>query len=57
MLIVTSKNADVYKAARNLEGVNVCSVNSLNVDLLAPGAVAGRLTLWSESALKEMEKW
>jgi len=56
ILIVTKDNAPVYKAARNLEGVEICTVESLNAELLAPGAEAGRLTLWSEEALKELEK-
>jgi len=55
ILIVTGKNADVFKAARNLPGVDVCSVRNLNAELLAPGCVPGRLTLWSEAAIKELK--
>lgn len=29
---------------------------SLNVDLVAPGAEAGRLVVWTESAIKELGK-
>lgn len=57
LLIVTAKDGGIYKAARNLSGVDVCSLKKLNVDLLAPGTKAGRLVVWSESALKELGKW
>jgi large subunit ribosomal protein L4e len=38
-------------AARNLAGVDVVTVEKLNTELLAPGAQAGRLTVWTEGAL------
>ena len=41
-LIITSKEAPVYKAARNLVGVDICSVTNLNAELLAPGGMPGR---------------
>ncbi len=56
ILIVTGKHAKVYKAARNLEGVDVCEVRNLNAELLAPGTVPGRLTLWTEGALQSLSK-
>ena len=57
MLIICSKNCNLIKAARNLEGVDITTVNSLNAKLLAPGGKAGRLTLVTQDALKLMEKW
>jgi large subunit ribosomal protein L4e len=56
VLIVTGKNSPVLKAARNLPGVDSVTVKSLNVDLLAPGAEAGRLVVWTESAVKELNE-
>ena len=41
-------------AARNLPGVDVTTVNNLNVELLAPGVHAGRLTVWTESAVNAL---
>ena len=38
-------------AAANLAGVDAVSVNALNTELLAPGAQAGRLTVWTQGAL------
>jgi large subunit ribosomal protein L4e len=56
ILIVTSKNAKVYKAARNLEGVDIVAVQNLNAELLAPGAEPGRLTVWTEGSIQELGK-
>ncbi len=56
VLIVTSKNAALYKAARNLEGVDIVSVQNLNAELLAPGAEPGRLTIWTEASIQELAK-
>jgi large subunit ribosomal protein L4e len=41
--------------ARNLAGVDTVSVDRLNAELLAPGTQAGRLTVWTESAIKKLE--
>lgn len=56
ILIVTEKNSPVYKAARNLEGVDICSVKDLSAEHLAPGAEAGRLTLWVEGAINALKR-
>lgn len=56
ILIVTEKNSPVYKAARNLEGVEICAVRNLNAELLAPGTLAGRLTIWTEKAIESLDK-
>jgi large subunit ribosomal protein L4e len=53
LLIVTADKPLV--AARNLAGVDVVTVDSLNVEHLAPGMLAGRLTVWTESALVRLE--
>ncbi|MEM0359787.1 MAG: 50S ribosomal protein L4 [Candidatus Diapherotrites archaeon] len=57
VLIVTGKDAPVYRAARNIEGVDISPVNRLNAALLAPGGMPGRLAVFTESALAEMKKW
>jgi len=56
VLIVTGKNSPVLKASRNLPGVDAVTVASLNVDLLAPGAEAGRLVVYTKSAVEELGK-
>ena len=55
-LIVVKESNGIDKAARNLPGVDVVKVTNLNVGVLAPGAHPGRLTLWSSSALEELQK-
>ncbi len=54
ILIVAKDSGKIFRAARNIEGVDVVSVHDLNADLLAPGALPGRLTVWTESAVKEL---
>jgi large subunit ribosomal protein L4e len=55
-LIVVSNPCNLQKAARNLLGVEVRSVRSINAELLAPGTDCGRLTLWTKSAIEKIEK-
>jgi large subunit ribosomal protein L4e len=55
-LIVVGENKGIVKAARNLPGINVTTLEQLNVELLAPGTDAGRLTIWSESAINRLSE-
>ncbi len=52
-LVVVSGGA-VLKAARNLAGVDAVSADALQVRHLAPGTHAGRITLFSESAVQKL---
>ncbi|QGN06002.1 50S ribosomal protein L4 [Halorhabdus sp. CBA1104] len=52
ILFVTSEEPS--KAARNLAGADVTTAREVNAEDLAPGATAGRLTVWTESALAEV---
>ncbi|NUE01000.1 50S ribosomal protein L4 [Halorubraceae archaeon YAN] len=52
ILFVTSEEPS--RAARNLAGVDVATAANVNVEDLAPGTHAGRLTLFTESALAEV---
>jgi large subunit ribosomal protein L4e len=54
VLIVVSHDYGIGKAARNLAGVDVVIVDQLNVELLAPGTHAGRLTVWTKSAVESL---
>ncbi len=54
-LMVISDDKGISKAAVNLPGVNVVNVSDLNTEILAPGASAGRLTLWSKSAVEKLK--
>jgi len=53
-LLVVKKKQGAERAFRNLQGVKVVDVASLNVDDLAPGAHPGRLTIWTESGFKDL---
>jgi len=53
-LIVVSKDDGIMKACKNLPGVNVQDVKKISVEDLAPGTMPGRLTIWSESSLKNL---
>ncbi len=53
-LVVVSEGQGVRLAARNLPGVNIARVKELNAELLAPGGVPGRLTVWTSSAIKKL---
>ncbi len=54
MLFVVSQECDLEKAARNLPGADIAVINNVNAELLAPGAEPGRLTLYTESAIKKL---
>jgi len=55
-LVVVGEDRGIGLAARNLPGVDVVRVKELTVEKLAPGGVPGRLTVWSESAIRQLEE-
>ena len=54
LLITGEECSSIFKAAKNIPGVDICSINNLNTELLAPGTQAGRLSLWTESAIEKL---
>jgi large subunit ribosomal protein L4e len=54
-LIVVGEDNGIGYAARNLPGVEVTDVYSLNAELLAPGAHPGRLVIWTQSAIEQLD--
>jgi len=54
-LIVYGKEKGIVYAARNILGVDVVSARELTITHLAPGGHMGRLTIWTPSAIKELE--
>jgi len=54
ILIIVNQDNGIGRAARNLSGVDVVAVKKLNTELLAPGTHAGRLAIWTESAIKAL---
>jgi large subunit ribosomal protein L4e len=55
-LIVVAENKGIIEASRNIPGVEVATVNNLNVEILAPGTHPGRLTIWTNSAIEKLNE-
>ena len=55
LIVASSADAPIVLATKNILGVEACGVNELSAEMLAPGAQAGRLTLFTVGALKVME--
>ena len=56
LIVVGKDDCHVLNAAKNLPGVDIVPVHSLNVELLAPGALPGRVTLWTKNAVERIEQ-
>jgi len=54
-LIVVAENKGIIEAARNIPGLEVVTVNNLNVEVLAPGTHPGRLTIWTKNSLEKLD--
>ena len=54
-LIVVSKECEVERV-KNVPGVEIAKVNEINAKILAPGAEAGRLVLFSEDSIKKISE-
>ncbi|MBM4400431.1 MAG: 50S ribosomal protein L4, partial [Crenarchaeota archaeon] len=55
-LIVVAENKGIFDAASNIPGVDVAMVYNLNAEMLAPGTNPGRLTLWTNGAIEQLDK-
>jgi len=53
LLIVCSKDL-VKKSSDNLSGIDIAKPHQLNIEHLAPGGIAGRLTIFTKSALTHL---
>jgi large subunit ribosomal protein L4e len=53
-LIIYGKDQGLTKAFRNIPGVDLVSVNKLNLLKLAPGGHVGRFCIWTESAFARL---
>jgi nicotinamide mononucleotide (NMN) deamidase PncC len=52
-LAVSTKD-DIKKCSKNLTGIDIVKPRDINIEYLAPGGDAGRLTIFTKSALKEI---
>ena len=55
ILLVVAQRDALAKAARNVPGVDIAVAKDLCAEDLAPGGDAGRLTVWTKSAIKALE--
>ena len=53
---MTAEDKGIARAGRNLAGVDIVTYDQLNTELLAPGTHAGRLTIFTESAIAKLEE-
>ena len=56
MLIVVSQDCPLKKASNNIIGVEVAEIKNLNAELLAPGTLPGRMTIFTDSAIELLDK-
>lgn len=56
LIVVSKDDCKLMRAARNIMGVRVATVNRLNAELLAPGTFPGRLTLFTAAAIERLGK-
>ena len=57
-ILIVLKNKDkALKSFSNIPGVDVITPSEINTEFLAPGAMPGRLTVFSKSAIDEIGRW
>jgi len=54
-LFVITEDKGISKAVKNLIGADVCRVENLSTEYLAPGAMPGRLTIFTKSAIEKLK--
>merc|ERR1711959_345182 len=55
-LVVYKENNGIARAFRAIPGVELCSVDRLNLLQLAPGGTFGRLIVWTAPAFKALQE-
>lgn len=55
-LIVINEDSGIKKSTRNIPGVDIAKLSELDIELLAPGTHPGRLTVWTKSAIDNINK-
>ena len=54
-LFVITKDEGIGRAVNNIPGCDSCNVENLSAEYLAPGAMAGRLTIFTKSAIDKLK--
>lgn len=55
-LIIVGDDCALMKSAKNIPGIDIIRIRSINAQLLAPGCSIGRLTLLTKSAVEKLDK-
>jgi len=55
-LVLYDQKTDMVRAFRNIPGIELCSVNRLNILQLAPGGHVGRFIIWVQDAFQKLEQ-
>ena len=55
MFVIGKKN-NVSKILSSIRGIDCALINNINVELLAPGGVPGRLTLFTKDAIDVLKE-
>jgi len=55
LVVHASTSSDLPRAFRNIEGVDLCHVDRLNLLQLAPGGHVGRFIVWTEEAFAKLD--
>ncbi len=56
LIVYLHEGSPVAKAARNIPGVDAVALRNISVMHLAPGGIPGRLTIWTEGAIRSLEE-
>jgi len=54
LFVYSKEDAAMPKAFRNIPGVDLCSVDRLNLLQLAPGGTFGRFVVWTKSSVEKL---
>ena len=56
-LFVITEDKGISRAAKNITGCDVIRINNISAEYLAPGAVPGRLTIFTKSSIEKLGDW
>lgn len=56
LVVVGKSDEKIYRAFRNIPGVDVAHVDRLNLLALAPGGHLGRFCIWTQEAFESLDK-
>jgi large subunit ribosomal protein L4e len=56
LIVVGDAECSLMNAGRNVFGTSVISTKNLTTEILAPGTHPGRLTIWTEEAIKSLSE-